>query len=70
MGKSEDGRYYMVRGSWDPSSRGFKELTHLNEETPKGTRDEDPIAFQGKLCPFLLSLAHACASFGFVFAWP
>ncbi|UJR10785.1 hypothetical protein I4U23_014972 [Adineta vaga] len=38
MGKSEDGRYYMVRGNWDPLARGFKELTHLNEETPKGAR--------------------------------
>lgn len=36
MGKSEDNRYYMVRGNWEPSARGFKELTHLNEETPKG----------------------------------
>ncbi|CAF1048306.1 unnamed protein product [Rotaria sordida] len=38
MGKSEDNRYYMVRGDWDPSARGFKELIHLNEETPKGAR--------------------------------
>ncbi|CAF4522849.1 unnamed protein product, partial [Rotaria magnacalcarata] len=29
-------RYYMVHGNWDPSARGFKELIHLNEETPKG----------------------------------
>lgn len=36
MGKSEDNRYYMVRGNWEPLARGFKELTHLNEETPKG----------------------------------
>ncbi|CAF3840973.1 unnamed protein product, partial [Rotaria magnacalcarata] len=35
MGKSEDNRYYMVHGNWDPSARGFKELIHLNEETPK-----------------------------------
>ncbi|CAF1574149.1 unnamed protein product, partial [Adineta ricciae] len=26
MGKSEDGRYYMVRGNWEPLARGFKEL--------------------------------------------
>ena len=39
MGKSEDGRYYMVRGNWEPLARGFKELTHLNEETPKGMRN-------------------------------
>ena len=45
MGKSEDGRYYMVRGNWDPSSRGFKELIHLNEETPKGTKEVDSIVF-------------------------
>ncbi|CAF1287473.1 unnamed protein product [Adineta steineri] len=38
MGKSEDNRYYMVRANWDPLARGFKELTHLNEETPKGAR--------------------------------
>ncbi|CAF1416598.1 unnamed protein product [Rotaria sp. Silwood1] len=38
MGKSDDNRYYMVRGNWDPSARGFKELIHLNEETPKGAR--------------------------------
>jgi hypothetical protein len=36
MGKSEDNRSYIVRGNWDPLARGFKELTHLNEETPKG----------------------------------
>lgn len=36
MGKSDDNRYYIVRGGWDPSARGFKELTHLNDETPKG----------------------------------
>lgn len=36
MGKSEDNRYYIVRGNWDPIARGFKELIHLNEETPKG----------------------------------
>jgi len=36
MGKSEDNRYYIVRGNWNPIARGFKELTHLNEETPKG----------------------------------
>lgn len=36
MGKSEDNRYYVVRGNWDPLARGFKELIHLNEETPKG----------------------------------
>jgi len=38
MGKSEDNRYYIVRGNWDPIARGFKELIHLNEETPKGAR--------------------------------
>jgi hypothetical protein len=38
MGKSEDNRYYIVRGNWEPLARGFKELTHLNEETPKGAR--------------------------------
>ncbi|CAF4268820.1 unnamed protein product, partial [Rotaria sp. Silwood2] len=38
MGKSEDNRYYIVRGNWDPLARGFTELTHLNEETPKGAR--------------------------------
>ncbi|CAF3420279.1 unnamed protein product [Rotaria socialis] len=38
MGKSEDNRYYMVHGNWDPSARGFNELIHLNEETPKGAR--------------------------------
>ena len=38
MGKSEDSRYYIVRGNWDPLARGFKDLTHLNEETPKGMR--------------------------------
>lgn len=36
MGKSEDNRYYIVRGNWDPAARGFKELVHLNDETPKG----------------------------------
>jgi len=36
MGKSEDNRCYIVRGNWEPLARGFKELTHLNEETPKG----------------------------------
>jgi hypothetical protein len=36
MGKSEDNRYYIVRGYWNPLSRTFKDLTLLNEETPKG----------------------------------
>ena len=36
MGKSEDTRYYIVRGYWNPLARAFKDLTHLNEETPKG----------------------------------
>ena len=46
MGKSEDNRYYIVRGNWDPAARGFKELIHLNDETPKGS-----------LCVFLFSSA-------------
>jgi len=49
MGKSEDNRYYMVRGNWEPLARGFKELTHLNEETPKGM--SYPI---GLVCSFFL----------------
>jgi hypothetical protein len=36
MGRSEDNRYYLVRGYWNPLARAFKDLTHLNEETPKG----------------------------------
>ncbi|CAF0906762.1 unnamed protein product [Rotaria sordida] len=38
MGKSDDNRYYVVRGYWNPLSRAFKHLTYLNEETPKGAR--------------------------------
>ncbi|CAF3839038.1 unnamed protein product [Rotaria magnacalcarata] len=38
MGKSEDNRYYIVRGYWNPLARSFKHLTYLNEETPKGAR--------------------------------
>ncbi|CAF0767342.1 unnamed protein product [Rotaria sp. Silwood1] len=38
MGKSEDNRYYIVRGYWNPLARCFKHLTYLNEETPKGAR--------------------------------
>lgn len=36
MGKSEDNRSYIVRGYWNPLARAFKDLTLLNEETPKG----------------------------------
>ena len=36
MDKSEDNRSYMIKGSWNPSSRGVRDLTLLNEETPKG----------------------------------
>jgi len=39
----------MVRGNWEPLARGFKELTHLNEETPKGM--SYPI---GLVCSFFL----------------
>ena len=35
MGKSEHNRYYIVRGYWNRSSRAFKHLNYLNEETPK-----------------------------------
>ncbi|CAF3473913.1 unnamed protein product [Rotaria socialis] len=38
MGKSDDNRYYIVRGYWNPLARSFKHLTYLNEETPKGAR--------------------------------
>ena len=38
MNKSEDNRY-VVRANWDPMKRAFKHLTHLNEETSKGTRE-------------------------------
>ena len=69
MGKSEDGRYYMVRGNWDPSSRGFKELIHLNEETPKGMKEEDSIEFRGKTFSFpFLSLSIAEFAFYFCMA--
>jgi hypothetical protein len=54
MGKSEDSRYYIVRGNWDPSSRGFKELVHLNEETPKG------------IFIFMSGLEVTCFFYGFV----
>lgn len=43
MGKTEDNRSYAVRGSWEPLSRGFRELTHLNEETPKGSNEKTMI---------------------------
>ena len=36
MSKSDENRQYTVRGNWDPLARGFRELIHLNEETPKG----------------------------------
>jgi hypothetical protein len=36
MGKSDDNRSYIVRGYWNPLARAFKDLTLLNEETPKG----------------------------------
>ncbi|CAF1576783.1 unnamed protein product [Adineta ricciae] len=38
MGKGDDARSYVVRGYWNPLSRAFKDLIHLNEETPKGAR--------------------------------
>lgn len=37
MVKSDDQRY-TIRGHWNPLARNFKHLTHLNEETVKGTR--------------------------------
>ncbi len=37
MGKSDDNRCYVARGYWNPLARAFKDLTHLNDETPKGT---------------------------------
>lgn len=40
MGKSEDNRYYIVRGYWNPLSRAFKHLNYLNEETPKGKKNQ------------------------------
>ena len=39
MEKSEDNRTYIVRGSWNPLGRHFRDLTLLNEETPKGSFD-------------------------------
>jgi len=36
MGKSDDNRCYVARGYWNPLARAFKDLTHLNDETPKG----------------------------------
>ncbi len=39
MGISEDNRYYIVKGYWNPLARTFKDLSLLNEETPKGKFD-------------------------------
>lgn len=45
MEKSDDNRSYIVRGSWNPSARHFRDLTLLNEETPKGSFDEQSKIF-------------------------
>jgi hypothetical protein len=64
MGKSEDNRYYMVRGNWDPLARGFKELTHLNEETPKGMSNTRKPLIGIRNCFFFLF--HFFSFYGFV----
>jgi hypothetical protein len=66
MGKSEDNRYYMVRGNWDPSARGFKELTHLNDETPKGMSDIMCMVSCGLKTAFFFFLVRIVSFYGFV----
>jgi len=46
MGKSSDGKSYVITGSWNQKSPHFQ---FVNEETPKGTEIlPDDIPSQGK----------------------